>query len=256
MTDLDEIRRRIAAHGHWYHQIEVAPGILTPGDHASARALAHLDGLGLPADCSGLRVLDIGCRDGFFSFALERRGATVLGMDYALPTSTGFSLASELVGSQVEYLVENVYDLSPEKHGQFDLVLFLGVLYHLRHPLLAIDRIRDVCRPGARVFVETQLLDEHFVLANGKAVRLSRVSHELSNVPLLEFFPRRTLNNDPTSKWAPNLACLRRLLEEALFEVTADRVEGARGYAAARAVADDELESMKRLDSSRGVHLP
>ena len=61
----------------WYHQIELAPGIVTPGVNDSPAVLRNLEALGLPDDCSGLRVLDIGCRDGFFSFAMEARGANV-----------------------------------------------------------------------------------------------------------------------------------------------------------------------------------
>src|SRR5688572_20791798 len=109
------IHALIALHTHWYHQIEVAPGIITPGVNNSARVLAHLETLGLPQQATGLRVLDIGCRDGFFSFELEKRGAEVLGVDYQSPTQTGFAIASELLQSRVPYLIENVYALSPEK---------------------------------------------------------------------------------------------------------------------------------------------
>ena len=71
----EQVRERIAAVPHWYHQIEVRPGIVTPGINDSAGTLAQLD---LPQDCTGLRALDIGARDGFFSFELERRGAQVV----------------------------------------------------------------------------------------------------------------------------------------------------------------------------------
>ena len=115
--DSDALRRRIAEHSRWYHRITLAPGVVTPGVQDSAGVLAHLDQLGLPADCSGLSVLDIGVRDGFFAFELERRGAEVTGIDIMPPTETGFAIAAEILGSGVKYLVGNVYDLAPERLG-------------------------------------------------------------------------------------------------------------------------------------------
>src|SRR5688572_29489501 len=115
--DLKTLRDRVASHPVWYHRIELAPGLVTPGVSDPQVGLRTLDAMGLPRDCAGMRVLDIGCRDGFFSFEMERRKARVVGLDYADPTVTGFSIAAEALGSHVEYRVENVYDLSPERHG-------------------------------------------------------------------------------------------------------------------------------------------
>ena len=140
IADPADLRALVDGHPDWYHQIELAPGLVTPGAHTSGDALKVLNGLGLPADAHGLRVLDIGCRDGFFAFELERRGADVHGLDYADPEVTGFGIASRVLGSRVSYSVANVYDLDPDRFGTFDLVLFLGVLYHLRNPMLALDR--------------------------------------------------------------------------------------------------------------------
>ncbi|MGH9335920.1 MAG: class I SAM-dependent methyltransferase, partial [Vicinamibacteria bacterium] len=149
-----EIREKIATVRHWYHRIEVAPGITTPGINASGECLELLP---LPKDCSGLRALDIGARDGFYSFELERRGADVVAIDYIDPNTTGFNVAKELLSSKVSCLVDNVYNLTRDRHGAFDVVLFLGTLYHLRDPLLALDRIWDVSADGAELFVESQV---------------------------------------------------------------------------------------------------
>ena len=92
-----------------------------------------------------MRVLDIGARDGFFSFELERRGADVVAIDYIDPGRDrlpGRARAARARRSTT--VVDNVYRLSRERHGEFDIVLFLGVLYHLRDPLLALDRLWDV----------------------------------------------------------------------------------------------------------------
>src|SRR5688572_28673404 len=112
MSD-QQIHDRIASEPHWYHQIEIRPEIVTPSVNDSGNTLERLD---LPADCGGLRALDIGARDGFFSFELERRGADVVAIDYMDPSVSGFDVARDLLGSRVECQVCNLYDLSPERH--------------------------------------------------------------------------------------------------------------------------------------------
>jgi tRNA (mo5U34)-methyltransferase len=244
-TDPDAIRSRIAQHAGWYHRIELAPGVTTPGVHDSSAALVQLDALGLPLDCTGLRVLDVGCRDGFFAFELERRGATVTALDHADPTATGFAIAAEVLGSKVAYVVDNVYNLTPKRHGVFDLVLFLGVLYHLRNPMLALDRVRGVVKAGALVWVETQIIP----------------SPTLASLPepIWQMFPRDTLHGDATNQWAPNLAGLRCALEECEFKVLRLEPRAHRAWAKAEAVVDAPLQFFRALDSAtsqRGVENP
>jgi tRNA (mo5U34)-methyltransferase len=239
ITDASRIRAMVAAHSPWYHQIELAPGVVTPGVHPSAAVLAELDGLGLPADARGLRVLDIGCRDGFFAFAMEARGAEVIGIDYAEPEMTGFGVAAEVLASTVTFRVENVYNLDPARHGTFDLVLFLGVLYHLRNPLWALDRIREVTRPGGLMFVRSQMATLGAV--NGM------------DAPLWQFFPRDELVGDATSKWGPNMPGLLRALEECRFEPVRSTTAGGRACVCARAVEDKTLDFYRRLDAEVGL---
>lgn len=250
--DEDVLRRRIAEHSHWHHRITLAPGVVTPGAQDSPLVLAHLDELGLPADCSGLSVLDVGVRDGFFAFELERRGARVTGIDVVPPAETGFAIAAGILGSAVQYVVGNVYDLAPERLGTFDLVLFLGVLYHLRSPLRALDRIRPMCRPAARLFVETVVIDNRVILADGRTASLAELGGALATVPLVQFYPRDTLAGDHSNKWAPNRVGLERMLEEAEFEVLRTMVYHGRGYAAARAISDERLAFYRALDESGG----
>jgi len=119
------IRARIATVPVWYHQIDLGGGIITPGFNRSAEVLEWMD---IPADCRGLRVLDVGARDGFFAFEFERRGAEVVAVDYLPRNETGFDVAAELLGSRVSYIEDNVYYLTPERYGTFDIVLFLGLL--------------------------------------------------------------------------------------------------------------------------------
>lgn len=117
--------------------------------------------LELPADCSGLRVLDLGANDGFFSITLEKRGAKVVAVDYLPPERTGFPLVREVFKSRVKRYTDNIYNVSKSTYGEFDIVLCLGLLYHLRDPLRALSRIREVCR--GELYVESFVIDSRLV---------------------------------------------------------------------------------------------
>jgi tRNA (mo5U34)-methyltransferase len=157
--------------------------------------------MALPADLRGLSVLDIGAWDGFFSFECERRGAErVVAMDsfsWGGPgwgTKAGFDLARHALGSKVDALVLDVMDLSPERVGSFDVVLFLGVLYHLREPLAALERVAAVTE--GLLILET-------------VVDLMHVRR-----PAMAFYPNTELNRDPTNWWAPNPLALEEMLRD------------------------------------------
>jgi tRNA (mo5U34)-methyltransferase len=246
--DAQEALRLIAAHPHWYHRIEVAPGVVTPGVNDSQMIL---DALELPESLEGLRVLDIGARDGFFSFECERRGAAeVVAIDYLTPEETGFPIARELVGSQVELRQANVYDLTPEEFGTFDLVLFLGVLYHLRDPMLALDKIADVST--GKLILETHAIDDAVLVAPGEFKRLVDISPELGEIPLMQFYPGDSLNNDPTNVWAPNQAALRAMLGESGFAVDRELRIGQRALAFAHRTQDAMREYWRHRDRAVG----
>lgn len=248
ITDPAEIRRLIAEHGRWWHEIELAPGIVTPGDDSNRSKLPLLDSLGLPADLSGRRVLDIGCSDGYFSFEMERRGATVMAIDFVPEHYTGFATARKVLGSSVEYRMDNAYNLTPESYGQFDVVLFLGVIYHLRNPLAALDAIRSVVRLGGQLFVGTMMIDEYFLLPDGTVTSLEAVNPLLKTVPLWQAYPGDSLNGDYTNCFAPNRRALEVALEEAQFRVESMHVAGMGGYARAVAIDDEKTAKYQRLD--------
>jgi tRNA (mo5U34)-methyltransferase len=229
----DELRARIASVPYWYHRFELAPGITTPGIDSSAQNLARMN---LPADLSGKRVLDIGACDGFYSFECERRGAEVVAIE-GNPGPTGFKLMRELLGSQVECYTMNIYDLTPERFGEFDLVLCLGVLYHLRHPLLGLERVHAVCR--GQMILETQVCDHHFIDASGTPRELAPA---LLPVPLAQFYPGAELNHDTTSWWAPNLAGLHAMLRSVGFEPYETIPNGQRAYTHSARSAPPVLE--------------
>jgi tRNA (mo5U34)-methyltransferase len=196
-----DLERRVAAH-RWYHSIDLGGGIVTRGIDDTPVRLARLD---LPASLEGLSVLDIGAWDGFFSFECERRGAArVVATDYyswhgsGWGTKAGFELAREALGSHVEDVDVDVMDIAPGRLGTFDLVLFLGVLYHLRHPLLAIEKIAAVTR--GTLILETVV----------DLVGLGR--------PAMAFYPDRELNADPTNWWGPNQEAVVGMLKSAGFD--------------------------------------
>ena len=247
--DRDEIARLVAEHGRWWHEIELAPGIVTPGDDSNRMKLPILDALGLPRDLRGRRALDIGCSDGYFSFELEKRGAEVVAIDFVPETYSGFATARRILGSRVDYRMDNVYNLTPASYGAFDVVLFLGVLYHLRKPLAALDAIRSVMKEGAQLFVGTMLIDEYFLLPDGTTTTLDALNPRLKDVPLWQFYPGDSLNGDYTNAFAPNRRALEAALQEAQFRVDDFRIVSMGGYARATAVVDSRVAKYQRLDS-------
>ncbi len=153
----EELERRIRDY-KWYHAIEVAPGLATPGMQINVpsqqKSLRALRGL----DLRGKSVLDIGCRDGLFSFEAEKLGAArVVGIDNDLsPGAT--ELLIPALGSRVEMRQLNLFDLRPETFGRFDVVLFLGTLYHLRYPFRALKLMRNVLADHGVMVIETAVI--------------------------------------------------------------------------------------------------
>lgn len=244
----DEILQAIQSVKSWYHRIELAPGIVTPGINDSAGVLKVL---GLPRDCKGLRVLDIGARDGFFSFEMERRGAEVIALDHVSPDDYGFSTAKRLLGSQVKHVQASVYEVSPTTLGEFDIVLFLGVLYHLRDPMLALDTLWRVLKPGGKLFLESHVCDNGFLDPETQQwVSLASYSPKLANVPLMQFYPGSSMNSDPTNWWGPNMACLGAMLKMCVFELEYERLEGYRGIFRARKVRDPHREYYRQIEKA------
>jgi SAM-dependent methyltransferase len=247
-TDL-EARELIAAYPRWYHRIEVRPGIVTPGTHDSPLQLRMLD---LPGDCRGLRALDLGARDGFFSFELERRGAEVLAVDYMPAERTGFPIAARLLESRVPFHHANLYNLDPAALGTFDIVLFLGLLYHLPDPLRALRIVRSLCR--ARMYLETLVIDDGMVMPDGSKASPDAVGALLRTVPLMQFFPGAACNNDPTNYWGPNTRCVEAMLAETEFSV--ERVVPLGQRAVFQCAAVSQPGTAHYLRASMGIELP
>jgi tRNA (mo5U34)-methyltransferase len=185
----------------WYHSIPLGDGVLTPGVDDTPTRLRKI---GLPEDLSGKTVLDIGAWDGFFSFEAERRGAArVLATDSycwsgeGWGTRDGFDLARRALDSNVEDREIDVLDLSPESVGVFDVVLFLGVLYHVKHPMLALEHVYSVT--GERLIMSTF------------------VDMTWRRRPAAAFYEGAEANDDPTNWWGPNPAAVVAMLRTVGF---------------------------------------
>lgn len=244
MSDLgpEEVRALVDAVPHWHHIMRFPHGIVSPGAYDPRELFSFLE---LP-ELSGKRVLDLGARDGFFAFECERLGAEVVALDHVEKDLTGFAAAQRIYGSKVEYVQANVYDLSPEQLGTFDVVLFLGVLYHLRHPLLALDRIRPLCR--SLLIVESLVCDARVFTGFETGEPLAQLAPGLVDVPLAQFLPVGRYHRDSTNKWVPNAAGLRALLADALFDPGPARTWGDRALVHARSVVDAKTQRWVELD--------
>lgn len=213
------LRSKIASRSFWHHQIELAPGITAPGMNDCRATLQHLE---LPANMAGMRVLDLGAAEGYFTFECEGRGASeLIAIDYNPPEHTGFTMCAELFGSKARHVLDSLYNLRPQRYGHFDVILFLGILYHLPDPLLALHIVRDLCRPSALVLIETHITDTVLVEPDGTRLPLTEdMQRVLQRVPMMQFYANNSLNRDDvTNFWGPNIACMFALLGEAGFEV-------------------------------------
>ena len=203
---------RLIGSRRWWHSIEIGD-LVTPGQVPLSYLREILGHLRLPESLAGLSVLDIGAWDGFFSFEAEKRGAArVVAYDLHPPDYYGFSTARELLGSKVEYVQGSVYDLRTDRVGGFDVVFFFGVLYHLRHPLLALDRIREVTNGYA--LIETHHLDGRMRLPDGTWIAPSAIDPRLTEIALYQFYRNDELQPGDFSNW---FALNRRAIEEALW---------------------------------------
>lgn len=192
----------------------------------------------------------MGTRDGFFAFEFEKRGAEVVAVDYFPADMTGFKVASELLNSKVEYRHDNIYNISRDKYGTFDIVLFLGLLYHLRDPLLALDIIRSVCMD--MLYLETLVIDNLFLLPDGNNVTLSSISKDLQNIPIMQFYPKDSFNKGFTNYWGPNLKCVELMLIESNFSVIEKKLFGNRAIFKCKASSDEKIEFHKNI--ARGTY--
>ena len=216
----DEKRELVNSRTDWFHSLDVGDGIVTPGAVPVVYQQHLLKAIDLPERLDGLRVLDIGTYDGMYAFECERRGAAeVVAIDINPVDLHCFQLARELLGSRVTYHHMSVYELDEETlGGPFDLVLFPGVFYHLRHILMSFDNIWKILKPQGTVLVETHICDNHFVLGDGTVTTLKDIDTRLLDVPLFRFYRTNELNPVDWSNWfGGNVAAILDIMRSAGF---------------------------------------
>jgi tRNA (mo5U34)-methyltransferase len=208
----------------WFHNIHLPGERQTAPDHPLGdfprwkwlEIAPHL-----PEDLSGARALDIGCNAGFYTFELARRGAEVLAIDVDEHYLRQARWACGELGleDRVEFRQMGVYDLARLDAQAFDVILFLGVLYHLRHPLLALDLVAEAA--AGTVVVQTLTLPGEQRLATPGDLGIDeRERMRAPGWPTMAFI-EHDLAGDPTNWWAPDAACVEAMLRTSGMEVVA-----------------------------------
>lgn len=214
------IEKRVSELGPWFHNI-VLHGVQTAPNHflgdypaTKWRNFEHA----IPADLRGMTVLDIGCNGGFYSIEMKRRGADrVLGIDHDEQYLDQARYAAEVIGLDIEFRRMSVYEVSKLRE-RFDLVLFMGVFYHLRHPLLALDLLRQHVTKDWFVF-------QSMLRGSRTVPRIEPDYHfwetamfDKPGFPKMHFIENE-YSQDPTNWWIPNRACAEAVLRSAGFRI-------------------------------------
>ena len=213
------LERRIRALGPWIHNMEL-DGIPTAprhvlGDYPRQALARFADAL---PDVRGKSVLDVGCNSGFYALEMKRRGAArVVGIDGDERYLAQARLASEVLGLEVELRRLDVYEVGA-LHERFDLVMFMGGLHRLRHPLLALDLLRDEA-VGHRFLFQSILRGPDAIAEVAHDYPLAETSaFERAGHPAMYFVEHRYAGDDATW-WIPNRACAEALLRSAGFAI-------------------------------------
>jgi tRNA (mo5U34)-methyltransferase len=216
----EEIERKVKHLGPWFHNVNLG-GVQTAPEHFLGdypenkwRSFASA----IPADLSGRTVLDIGCNAGFYSIEMKRRGADrVVAIDSDETYLAQARFAAEVCEAEIDFRQLSVYDVAA-LNEKFDLVLFLGVFYHLRHPLLALDIIHEHATRDLLLFQSMQRGSEE----------IEPLSEDYpfweKEIFLHEGFPQmcfieKCYSADPTNWWIPNRACVEAMLRSAGFQI-------------------------------------
>ena len=217
-----DLQREVDSLAPWFHNLHLPGGVQTVPQHFIGGDFPRFKweqiAPHIPQDLSGWRVLDVGCNAGFYSFELAKRGAWVLAVDVEPHYLKQARWAARLYGlqDQVEFREVGVYDIGTWQES-FDLVWFMGVLYHLRYPLLALDLLAARTR---------KLMVFQTLTMPGKDVYEDTQDHPITErAPMLEegwpkmAFIEHKFAGDPTNWWAPNHACCEAMLRSAGMRV-------------------------------------
>jgi tRNA (mo5U34)-methyltransferase len=217
---------RLVSSVKWFHRVEPIEGMIAPGyvpPQGSYDAAGYADSLQL-GDIRGKRILEIGTWDGPMAYELAKRGADVVASDIQDPKHTGFNVLGKIGGFKVPYVRTSVYDLHKHfKPATFDIVLFLGVFYHLKHPLMAFEKIASVLKLGGQIRCEGAGIGPYFENLSSEPVLLPAHVFETLNamdeagVPLALSYPGTFRKGE--NWFLPNKTALKGWMQAAGFDV-------------------------------------
>lgn len=219
----EEIRRRVGELGDWFQNIDLGGGVHTApshflGDYPAVK-WARFAGA-IPADLRGKTVLDLGCNAGFYAIEMKRRGAErVLGVDFDERYLAQARFAAGTLGLDIEFRRLSVYDVA-QLGERFDVVIFMGVFYHLRHPLLALDLIREHVARDLLLFQSMQRGSTVVAPPMEDADFWETAMFDDPAFPQMYFIEHR-YSTDPTNWWIPNRAGAEAMLRSAGFHILA-----------------------------------
>ena len=216
----EQVRARIEKLGPWFHNMPLRGVWTAPehflGDYPMVKWRHYADAL--PRDMRGKTVLDIGCNGGFFSMEMKRRGAErVLGIDFDEDYLAQARFAAEVEGLDIEFRRMSVYDVGALRE-RFDVVFFIGVFYHLRHPLLALDLVHEHVARDLLVFQTMQRGSAEVAEVAPDYEFSDTAAFDDPGYPKLHFIERRYAG-DQTNWWAPNRAATEAMLRSAGFDI-------------------------------------
>ena len=221
-TSAAETQKRIEELGAWFQNlnlngVQTAPNHFL-GDYPAVKFAGFAKAI--PQDLTGKSVLDIGCNAGFYSLEMKRRGAgRVLGVDFDERYLAQARFAAEVRGVEIEFRQLSVYDVGTLRE-KFDLVIFMGVLYHLRHPLLALDLIREHVAKDMMLFQSMQRGSTDAMEVEQDYDFWQTEMFARPDFPMMYFIEHKYAG-DPTNWWIPNRACTEAMLRSAGFEIIA-----------------------------------
>jgi tRNA (mo5U34)-methyltransferase len=267
-----ELWEAIQAEPFWWLSIDLGDGRVARGEKSLDVIKSRCVWEVMPRDIAGKSVIDMGCAEGYFSFWAEQRGASrVVAVDWEPETCRRFRLAHEYLGSQVEFVQSTVEELNAHELGTFDVVLCMGLIYHLRDPVLGLERAASLLAPGGRMVLESHVV---CVGASGGVTESAAAAR---------FWLGDPANEGRWNWWSPNVLCVHRMLrfcgltpvrqvlrgdrgawlvmrsrdavgEEVAEPSPRDYIEQLHGdLAAARAEADDLYRRLMRVASLPGV---
>jgi tRNA (mo5U34)-methyltransferase len=217
---VEEIQEKVTALGPWFHNLDLHGVQTAPahflGDYPAVKWERFADAI--PADLAGRSVLDIGCNAGFYTMEMKRRGADrVLGLDTQDEYLAQARFATAVNGLDIEFRKMSVYDVGALRE-RFDFVVFMGVLYHLRHPLLALDLIYEHVANNLMLFQSMQRGSWRVGEVADNYDFWNVAPFDRADYPRLNFVEHRYAD-DPTNWWIPNRACVEAMLRSSGFDI-------------------------------------